>query len=244
MILDELQPWIIDIDEVKFRALWQKIGGNQEQVPSVLLEEYPDEEMRTQDEKEKQRTLGLHDDNKIHIFYKNFPDITSYKDKGSFHKKIVNTLAHEVSHARLNDGNAGIHSLLHNFAQWILDFISQYLFTFTIIIFTLFLGLIFFGFTSYISFPHAITLLIISLPSFLATCTFIYFLSKLSVHCREAITDSYAADLLSMHEDDLMDMVHVVTLTDLFPKTAHGQFLLGYHSAAIAAKNLQQKSLN
>lgn len=244
MIVDELQPWIIDIDEAKFRVFWQKIGGNQEHIPSILLEEYPDEETRTQDEKENQRTLGLHDDNKIHIFYKNFPDVTSYKDKGSFHKKVVDTLAHEVSHARLTDGNAGIHSLLHNSIQWVLRFTSQYLFTSTIIIFTLFLGLIFFGFTSYISFSHVITLLISSLPSFLATCTFIYFLCKLSVHYREAVTDSYAADLLSMHKDDLMNVVQVVTITDAFPKTAHGQFLLGYHSAAIAAKNLQQKSLN
>lgn len=238
--MDELQPWIINIDETKFRVFWQKIGENQEQVPSILLEEYPDEKMRKKDKEKKVRTLGRHtDDNTIYIFYKNFLN-ASYKNKDSFHKEIVDTLAHEVSHARLTQGNAGIRSLLHNSTQWIL----KNLIILDIAAFTLFFALTFLGFVSYLSLHYPVIFLISLCISFLAACIAVYVLTELSHRYREAVTDSYAADLMSIYKNDLMDMVHVVTLTDLFPKTAYGQFLLGYHSARIAAENLQQKSLN
>ncbi|MDP3769933.1 MAG: hypothetical protein Q8R40_03295 [bacterium] len=234
------QPWIVDIDEAQFGVLWQKIRGNKDQVPSVLLKEYPDEEMRKQDKKEKLRTLGLHtDNNMIYIFYKNFNSI-SYENKNSFHKKIVDTLAHEVSHARLTQGNVGMRSFLHNSIRWVLDMGYQHPFISAITTWILFFSLTFVGFVFSLSLPRSTTLLISLLGSFLTTCIAPFIFGILLCRCREAVTDSYAADLMATHKDDLNNIVRVISIADLFPKTAHGQFLRGYYSAHLAAKNPQQ----
>lgn len=233
--MPEVQPWLVSIDKGQFHIFWQKIGGNQEQIPSIVLEEYPDEETRKHDKKEKQRTLGLHtDDNTIHIFYKNFPD-ACYENKDSFHEEITDIFAHEVSHARLTQGNVGIRSLLHNSAQWIL----QNLIISAISAFTLFLGSTFFGLVTWLSLPHIITFSISVCISFLATCAITYVLGNLLHQYREAVTDSYAADLIRIHKNDLMNMVCIIVITDALAETAYGQFLLGYHSISLAAKRLR-----